>query len=174
MFHFYVVVPGFPQGRPALALRQHRGKGTGAGTGIVRREQVSGHTVLDQLAMAAHVRGADQLALGHRFQWLERRDHVGEAHGQARIHQHIDRIVGGADFAMRDLPGEDHLLCNAEALDGFQALARYEGIIPALESAHAVAHIMAVAKTLPRGSVVLVNLSGRGDKDVQSVAEALR
>jgi tryptophan synthase beta chain len=63
---------------------------------------------------------------------------------------------------------------DAQALEGFQALARYEGILPALESAHAVAYVMPLVKTLPRDSVVLVNLSGRGDKDVQSVVEALR
>jgi tryptophan synthase beta chain len=63
---------------------------------------------------------------------------------------------------------------DAQALEGFQALAKYEGILPALESAHAVAYAMPLVKTLPAGSVVLVNLSGRGDKDVQSVVEALR
>ena len=63
---------------------------------------------------------------------------------------------------------------DTEALDGFRALARCEGIIPALESAHAIAHVMAMGKTLARDAVVLVNLSGRGDKDVASVAEALR
>jgi tryptophan synthase beta chain len=63
---------------------------------------------------------------------------------------------------------------DAEALAGFQALAKYEGILPALESAHAVAYAMTLVKALPRDAVVLVNLSGRGDKDVQSVVEALR
>ncbi|HEY6509555.1 MAG TPA: tryptophan synthase subunit beta [Vicinamibacterales bacterium] len=63
---------------------------------------------------------------------------------------------------------------DAEALEGFQALAKYEGILPALESAHAVAYAIPLVKTLPKDSVVLVNLSGRGDKDVQSVVEALR
>ena len=62
---------------------------------------------------------------------------------------------------------------DSEALEGFKALARLEGIIPALESSHAVIHAMRMAPTLPSGSVLLVNLSGRGDKDVQSVAEAL-
>ena len=61
---------------------------------------------------------------------------------------------------------------DAEALDGFRALARHEGILPALESSHAVAYTMQLAPTLPSNSVVLVNLSGRGDKDVQSVVEA--
>jgi len=63
---------------------------------------------------------------------------------------------------------------DTEALDAFQALGRLEGILPALESAHAVAYTMGLVKDLPDGSVVLVNLSGRGDKDVQSVVEALR
>ena len=60
-----------------------------------------------------------------------------------------------------------------EALEGFQALARLEGIMPALESAHAVAHAIRLAKQMPRSKVIVVGLSGRGDKDVQVVAKAL-
>ena len=60
-----------------------------------------------------------------------------------------------------------------EALDGFQALTRLEGIMPALESAHAVAYAMRLAKTLPRSKAIVVGLSGRGDKDVHVVAKAL-
>jgi tryptophan synthase beta chain len=60
-----------------------------------------------------------------------------------------------------------------EALEGFQALTRLEGIMPALESAHAVAHAMRLAKDLPRSGSVVVGLSGRGDKDVHVVAKAL-
>ena len=63
---------------------------------------------------------------------------------------------------------------DAEALEGFKALARHEGIIPALESAHAVVHAMRMARNARPGTLMLVNLSGRGDKDVQSVVEALR
>jgi tryptophan synthase beta chain len=59
------------------------------------------------------------------------------------------------------------------ALDAFQMLSRLEGILPALESAHAVAHAVELSRALPAAAVVLVNLSGRGDKDVQSVAAAL-
>ena len=60
-----------------------------------------------------------------------------------------------------------------EALDAFQSLARHEGILPALESAHAVAHGARLAATLAPDRVVLINLSGRGDKDVESVKAAL-
>jgi tryptophan synthase beta chain len=58
-----------------------------------------------------------------------------------------------------------------EALAAFHDLCRYEGIIPALESAHAVAYAAKLAPTLARDKVLLVNLSGRGDKDMHTVAE---
>jgi tryptophan synthase beta chain len=63
---------------------------------------------------------------------------------------------------------------DAEALDAFQYLSRSEGIIPALESAHAIAHTRKLAPTLGRGALVIVNLSGRGDKDAPQVRELLR
>ena len=62
---------------------------------------------------------------------------------------------------------------DAEALEAFQALARLEGIMPALESAHAVAHAMRLAPTLGREQAIVIGLSGRGDKDVQVVEKAL-
>jgi tryptophan synthase beta chain len=62
---------------------------------------------------------------------------------------------------------------DAEALDAFQALCRLEGIIPALESAHALAWVRRAAGTFPPDAVVLVCLSGRGDKDVAHVAASL-
>jgi tryptophan synthase beta chain len=62
---------------------------------------------------------------------------------------------------------------DAEALEAFQLLTRLEGIMPALESAHAVAYAARVAKSLPRSRVLVVGLSGRGDKDVHTVARAL-
>jgi tryptophan synthase beta chain len=62
---------------------------------------------------------------------------------------------------------------DAEALAAFEALARDEGIIPALESAHALAEALGIAHGSPRPLRILVNLSGRGDKDLETVA-ALR
>jgi tryptophan synthase beta chain len=59
------------------------------------------------------------------------------------------------------------------ALGAFELLCRYEGIMPALESAHAVAYAVELAKTLPREAIILVNLSGRGDKDVAEVQRVL-
>tara|TARA_Y100000588_G_scaffold139261_1_gene153115 strand:- start:2525 stop:3661 length:1137 start_codon:yes stop_codon:yes gene_type:complete len=60
-----------------------------------------------------------------------------------------------------------------EALEAFQLLSRTEGIIPALESAHAVAEVVKRAPTMDRDQIILVNLSGRGDKDVTQAAEMI-
>ena len=62
-------------------------------------------------------------------------------------------------------------ITDAEALAAFHELCRSEGIIPALESAHAVAQAMKMAPSMPKDAVLLVNLSGRGDKDMHTVAE---
>jgi len=62
---------------------------------------------------------------------------------------------------------------DAEALDAFQLTCRLEGIIPALESSHAVAHAVRIAPTLSKHKIIVVGLSGRGDKDVFTVASAL-
>jgi len=61
-----------------------------------------------------------------------------------------------------------------EALQAFQALARLEGILPALESSHAIAHVLKNGKSFGKDAVLLVNLSGRGDKDVTSVEQILK
>ena len=61
-----------------------------------------------------------------------------------------------------------------EALEAFQTLSKLEGIIPALESAHAVAHALKVAREMTSDQVLIVNLSGRGDKDVDTVRESLQ
>jgi len=63
---------------------------------------------------------------------------------------------------------------DAEALQAFHDCCRIEGIIPALESSHALAHAVRLAPTLPKDRILLVNLSGRGDKDLHIVAEAGR
>jgi tryptophan synthase beta chain len=62
---------------------------------------------------------------------------------------------------------------DADALAAFQTLARLEGILPALESSHAIAYAQVLARTMSRDAVLLVNLSGRGDKDVHTVEKNL-
>jgi tryptophan synthase beta chain len=91
-------------------------------------------------------------------------------------------ISAGLDYAaigpehawLRDLGRTEYAyVSDGQALAGFRTLAKLEGILPALESAHAVAYVLSLAGTLARDSLVVVNLSGRGDKDVQTVAELL-
>ena len=64
-------------------------------------------------------------------------------------------------------------ITDKEALKAFFTLSRNEGIIPALESSHALAHAIKMAPGMPEDTVLLVNLSGRGDKDVAQVAEMM-
>jgi tryptophan synthase beta chain len=89
--------------------------------------------------------GLDYAAVGPEHAWL--------------------RALGRAEYAY---------VTDAEALDAFQTLAKLEGILPALESSHAVAHAMKLAKELGPSAILLVNLSGRGDKDVNTVETCLR
>jgi len=65
-------------------------------------------------------------------------------------------------------------ITDAEALEGFQLLSETEGIIPALESAHAIAYLKKLIPEIPKDRIVILNLSGRGDKDVTQVAEILK
>ena len=60
-----------------------------------------------------------------------------------------------------------------EALEAFHVLSRTEGILPALESAHALAYAKKIAPSLEKSKVMIVNLSGRGDKDVQSIGNRM-
>jgi tryptophan synthase beta chain len=87
----------------------------------------------------------------------------------------LDYAAVGPEHAHLQATGraEYHYATDEEALAAFQELARLEGIIPALESAHAIAYARRAAPQFGAGAVLLVNLSGRGDKDVQSVESLL-
>ncbi len=82
--------------------------------------------------------------------------------------------VGPQHCYLKDIGRVEYVtIDDRECLEAFMTLSRLEGIIPALESAHAVAYAMKLAKTLPADQTLLVNLSGRGDKDADFVAEKL-
>lgn len=82
--------------------------------------------------------------------------------------------VGPEHSYLRDLKRIEYSYAtDAEALEAFQFCARTEGIIPALESAHAVAFVMKHARSHRKSDIVIINMSGRGDKDVTQVAELL-
>jgi tryptophan synthase beta chain len=83
--------------------------------------------------------------------------------------------VGPEHAHLRDLGQVAYAsVSDAEALSAFEALSRAEGILPALESAHAVAFALRLARRMARGRWILVNLSGRGDKDLEEYARACR
>lgn len=79
--------------------------------------------------------------------------------------------VGPEHSYLKDIGRAEYVaVTDAEALTAFHDLCRYEGIIPALESSHALAYAAKLAPTLGKDQVILVNLSGRGDKDINTVA----
>ncbi len=78
-------------------------------------------------------------------------------------HAYLDEIKRASYVSVTD----------SEAINGFRFLAELEGIIPALESAHAIAYTMKIAPKMDKDQVIIVNLSGRGDKDVDTIADYL-
>ncbi len=87
----------------------------------------------------------------------------------------LDYAAVGPEHAFLRSSGRSEYahVSDAEALQAFQMLARLEGILPALESAHAIAHACRLAPELGRSATILVNLSGRGDKDVHTMQQHL-
>jgi tryptophan synthase beta chain len=83
--------------------------------------------------------------------------------------------VGPEHAWLKDIGRAEYVsITDDEAIQAFHDSCRIEGIIPALESSHALAYAAKLAKTLPKDKVILVNLSGRGDKDMHTVAERSR
>jgi len=87
----------------------------------------------------------------------------------------LDYAAVGPEHAwLRELGRAEYThASDADAIEAFQLLARLEGILPALESAHAIAYVRTLARELGAGALVLVNLSGRGDKDVHTMERHL-
>jgi tryptophan synthase beta chain len=102
-------------------------------------------------------------------------DDHGNIQGTHSISAGLDYAAIGPEHAWLHARGRTEYVhvSDHDALEAFRTLARLEGIIPALESAHAVAFGCRLATQLGRGSTILVNLSGRGDKDVQTAAAEL-
>jgi len=96
--------------------------------------------------------------------------------------QHAHSVSAGLDYPgvgpehayLKDLGRAEYVsVTDDEALAAFRMLTEMEGIIPALESAHAIAHLLKLAPELPTDAIILVCLSGRGDKDIHTVADAM-
>ncbi|MEP6809591.1 MAG: pyridoxal-phosphate dependent enzyme, partial [Chthoniobacterales bacterium] len=102
-------------------------------------------------------------------------DAAGQIAATHSISAGLDYPAIGPEHAfLRDSKRVEYVSVNdRDALRGFELLAQLEGIIPALESAHAVAYAVRLARKLPASKTIVVNLSGRGDKDLASVQEFL-
>ena len=103
-------------------------------------------------------------------------DHVGQIKGAHSIAPGLDYPGVGPEHAFFKETGRAEYVAveDQEALEAFQVLSETEGIIPALESAHAIAYLIKISPKIPPGSIIVVNLSGRGDKDVATVRKYLR
>ncbi|MDT8862161.1 tryptophan synthase subunit beta [Alkalihalobacillus sp. MEB130] len=114
-------------------------------------------------------------AVIHGFKCLTLLDENGEPKPTYSIAAGLDYPGIGPEHSYLKETGraEYATVTGEEALEWFQKLSKMEGIIPALESAHAVAHAVKLAKELTKDDVMIVNLSGRGDKDVQQVYNML-
>ena len=108
---------------------------------------------------------------GNRTYLME--DENGQIMGTHSVSAGLDYPGVGPEHSwLKDIGRAEYVAAtDEEALDAFRALTRIEGIMPALESSHAVAHAMKMAKEMSSDQILVVNLSGRGDKDIHTVAE---
>ncbi len=115
-------------------------------------------------------------AVLHGFKSYVLQDEEGNLLPTASIAAGLDyQSVGPEHSYLKDTGRAEYVsVSGEEALEAFKTLSRVEGIIPALESSHAVSYAMKLAKELPEDEVIIVNLSGRGDKDVQQVFNMLK
>ncbi|MFG0212330.1 tryptophan synthase subunit beta [Brevibacillus porteri] len=114
-------------------------------------------------------------AVIHGFKCLVLLDENGEPQKTYSIAAGLDYPGIGPEHSQLKVSGraEYYTVTNEEVLAAFQELSRTEGIIPALESAHAIAYALRLAPTLSPEQILIVNLSGRGDKDVEQVFHLL-
>ena len=137
---------GVEAGGESIAPGRHAARFAGGAAGVLQGTRTYVLQDANGNIEATHSvsAGLDYAAVGPEHAWLQE--------------------IGRAEYAHAS---------DREALDAFQELARLEGILPALESAHAIAHVRKVAKDFSKDEILVVNLSGRGDKDVNSVEQIL-
>ena len=111
----------------------------------------------------------------HGFECYTLQDEAGEPLPVYSIASGLDYPGTGPQHChLKDIGRVEYETINdEECLEAFIKLSRLEGIIPALESSHAIAHAMKMAKVMKKDQTILVNLSGRGDKDADFVADYL-
>ena len=123
--------------------------------------------------MATVTAGAPGVLHGNKTYLLQ--DDAGQIEHAHSISAGLDYPGVGPEHAhLNDIGRAEYVsVTDDEALEAFQRLTRVEGIIPALESAHAIAEVFKLAPTMSKDQSILVCLSGRGDKDIHTVADAM-
>jgi tryptophan synthase beta chain len=135
--------------------------------------EAAGHGIESGQHAASLTGGRPGVLHGNRTYLLQDRDgQIIDAHS---ISAGLDYPGIGPEHAWLKESGRVEYVSatDEEALSAFQLLCRIEGIIPALEPAHALAHVLKLAPTLPKDNLLVMNLCGRGDKDVFAIAERL-
>jgi tryptophan synthase beta chain len=134
--------------------------------------EASGHGLDSGKHSASLTAGRSGVLHGNRTYLLQ--DENGQVIETHSISAGLDYPGVGPEHAwLKDSKRAEYVtITDAEALQAFHDLCHFEGIIPALESSHALAYAAKLAPTLPKDKVLLVNLSGRGDKDMHTVADA--
>ncbi len=135
--------------------------------------EAAGHGVDTQQHAASLTRGRPGVLHGNRTYLLQDGDgQIQEAHS---ISAGLDYPGIGPEHSwLHDIERVEYVSAtDTEALAAFQLCTRTEGIIPALEPAHAIAHVTKIATSMDKDQIILMNLCGRGDKDIFTVAEAL-
>lgn len=135
--------------------------------------EAAGHGVESGKHAASLTGGKPGVLHGNKSYFLQNKDgQIDEAHS---ISAGLDYPGIGPEHAWLNDSGrvEYVSITDNEALEGFQLCAKLEGIIPALEPAHAFAHLGKMAPDLPKNHILVMNMCGRGDKDIYTVADAL-
>ena len=148
-------------------LGARAGGGTGPHVGV----EAAGSGIDTGMHAASLSAGRPGVLHGNRTYLLQNEDgQIIETHS---VSAGLDYPGVGPEHAwLKDIGRAEYQpITDAEALDAFHKLCRLEGIIPALESSHALAYAAKLAPTLGKDKILLVNLSGRGDKDMHTVAE---
>ena len=103
-------------------------------------------------------------------------DEYGQIHNTSSVAAGLDYCAVGPEHSLlREIKRVEYTYAtDKEAISAFKLLSREEGIIPALESAHAVAYAVKIAKTMKKNEIIIVNLSGRGDKDLNQIEEVIK
>lgn len=125
------------------------------------------------LNSATLTRGSPGVLHGARTYVMQ--DEYGQTAKTSSISAGLDYPGVGPEHAfLKDSGRAEYVaVTDKEALEGFQQLCKLEGIIPALETSHAVFAALEIAKTLPKDQDIVINLSGRGDKDMPTVAKVM-